>query len=119
MIHEVLVPDNLCTAVRHYVHMLEAEMQDEASVEAVANLVMQMNYSNKDVLVGALIIGGFDKQGGGQVYGCPIGGTLAREKWAIDGSGSTYIWGYCDAAYRLVAYFHCTQGSLLVGRQAG
>jgi len=33
--------------VSHYVHMLEAEMQDKASVEAVANLVMQMNYSNK------------------------------------------------------------------------
>jgi 20S proteasome alpha/beta subunit len=52
--------------------------------------------------VGALIIGGYDTQGGGQVFGCPIGGTLAKENWAIDGSGSTYIWGYCDATYRLV-----------------
>lgn len=102
-----------------------------------------MNYGNKDNLVGALIIGGYDAQGGGQVrereneregehphplidkcrekawhtsvwlhhtllnieclnqvFGCPIGGTLAREKWAIDGSGSTYIWGYCDAEFR-------------------
>lgn len=28
----------------HYVHMLEAEMQDKASVEAVANLVMQVSW---------------------------------------------------------------------------
>lgn len=62
----------------------------------------QFNYQYKDTLVGALIIAGYDKQGGGQVYGCPIGGTLSKEAWAIDGSGSTYIWGYCDAEFRWV-----------------
>lgn len=46
------------------------------------------------------------------MYGCPIGGTLASEKWAIDGSGSTFIWGYCDEAYRLVVEW----GGGLVGR---
>lgn len=60
----------------------------------------QMNYNNKDNLVGALIIAGYDSHNGGQVFGCPIGGTLSNEKWAIDGSGSTYIWGYCDEAFR-------------------
>lgn len=80
--------------------MLEAEQQDTASVETVAHLVKQMNYNNKDMLVGALVIAGYDDQQGGQVYGCPIGGTLSKEKWAIDGSGSTFIWGYCDATYR-------------------
>ncbi len=51
--------------------------------------------------MGALIIGGYDDvKGEGMVFGCPIGGTLSRESWAIDGSGSTYIWGYCDSAYR-------------------
>lgn len=50
--------------------------------------------------MGALIIAGYDKHGSGQVYGCPIGGTLSKEEWAIDGSGSTYIWGYCDAEFR-------------------
>ncbi len=58
-----------------------------------------MNYQNKH-LVGAMIVAGYDEHEGGQVYGCPIGGTLVREAWAIDGSGSTYIWGYCDSAYR-------------------
>ena len=35
-----------------------------------------------------------------QVYGCPISGTLIKEPWAIDGSGSTFIWGFLDAEYR-------------------
>eukprot|EP00955_Chlamydomonas_euryale_P107530 365776-Chlamydomonas_euryale.AAC.18 len=60
----------------------------------------QINYQNKDNLIGALIIAGYDEEKKGQVFGCPIGGTLSNEKWAVDGSGSTFIWGYCDAAYR-------------------
>jgi 20S proteasome subunit beta 1 len=35
-----------------------------------------------------------------QVFGIPIGGTLVEEGWAIDGSGSTYIWGYMDGAWK-------------------
>jgi len=42
-------------AVRHYVDILEAEMQGRPSVLTVANLVMQMNYSNKDTLVGGSV----------------------------------------------------------------
>ena len=61
-----------------------------------------MNYQNKDHLVGAIIVAGWDKHGGGQAFGCPISGTLVKEKWAIDGSGSTYIWAYCDSAFRSV-----------------
>ena len=115
-------------------HHLEAETQSRASVEVVANLVMQvrqkyilhslflnahliilmsclpfdpsqLNYQNKDHLVGALIIAGYDEHKGGQVFGCPIGGSLSSEKWAIDGSGSTFIWAYCDSEYRW-GFFH-------------
>lgn len=35
-----------------------------------------------------------------QVWACPIGGTLVREQWTTDGSGSTYIWGFLDSKYR-------------------
>jgi hypothetical protein len=35
-----------------------------------------------------------------QVFGCPIGGTLVEEQWTCDGSGSTYIWGYMDSAFK-------------------
>jgi 20S proteasome subunit beta 1 len=60
---------------------------------------MQMNFNNK-FLIGATIVAGWDKECGGAVYACPIGGTMVPEKWTTDGSGSTYIWGYMDAAFR-------------------
>ena len=62
-------------------------------------VTLQMNYQNKH-LIGAMIVAGWDENEGGQVYGCPIGGTLVRQPWTTDGSGSTYIWGFLDSAYR-------------------
>lgn len=86
--------------VRLFVNQHEMELQRQPTVKTVAHLVMQMNYNNKSMLQGAMIIGGWDAEAGGQVYGCPIGGTLVRQSWATDGSGSTYLWGYMDAYYR-------------------
>ena len=50
--------------------------------------------------MGAMIVGGWDPEGGGQIFGIPISGTLVQQEWTTDGSGSTYIWGYLDSAYR-------------------
>lgn len=36
-----------------------------------------------------------------QVYSVPIGGMLQRQPFAISGSGSTYLYGYVDAQFRL------------------
>lgn len=58
-----------------------------------------MNYNNKH-LIAASLVAGWDPEEGGQVYGVPIGGTMVREKWTTDGSGSTYIWGYLDSEFR-------------------
>lgn len=60
---------------------------------------MQMNFDYKQ-LVGAMIVAGWDETEGGQVYGCPIGGTISREQWTTDGSGSTFLWGYLESEYR-------------------
>lgn len=62
--------------------------------------IAQINYSNKNLLMGAMIVGGWDPEGGGQIFGVPISGTLVQQDWTTDGSGSTYIWGYLDSAYR-------------------
>lgn len=95
------------TTVRLYAAQLEGERGFSAvpTVASLANLVSRVNYNNKAGLVGAMIVAGWDDKKGGQVFGCPIGGTLApapaaSEGWATDGSGSTYIWGYLDAAWK-------------------
>eukprot|EP00201_Polytomella_parva_P008049 CAMPEP_0175053364 /NCGR_PEP_ID=MMETSP0052_2-20121109/8881_1 /TAXON_ID=51329 ORGANISM="Polytomella parva, Strain SAG 63-3" /NCGR_SAMPLE_ID=MMETSP0052_2 /ASSEMBLY_ACC=CAM_ASM_000194 /LENGTH=210 /DNA_ID=CAMNT_0016317885 /DNA_START=184 /DNA_END=816 /DNA_ORIENTATION=+ len=86
--------------VSHMVEQLKAERGENPNVEVVANLVRQLNYQNKDLLLGAMIVAGYDARRGGQIYGCPIGGTISREDWTVDGSGSTYIWGFCDEVFK-------------------
>ena len=43
---------------------------------------------------------GWDKQHGGRVFNVPLGGGVFEQPWAIGGSGSAYIYGYCDATWR-------------------
>ena len=47
-----------------------------------------------------IIVAGWDPVEGGQVYSVPLGGSLVRQSYAIGGSGSTYIYAYCDATYK-------------------
>ncbi len=47
-----------------------------------------------------LIVAGWDGVEGGVVYGVPLGGTVVRLPFAIGGSGSAYISGLCDRAWR-------------------
>lgn len=34
------------------------------------------------------------------MYSIPLGGSLHKQPFAIGGSGSTYIYGYCDANWK-------------------
>jgi 20S proteasome subunit beta 1 len=65
-----------------------------------ASLFQELCYQNKDNLSAGIIVGGWDKENGGSVWNVPLGGSLHRQPFAIGGSGSTYIYGYCDATYR-------------------
>ena len=69
-------------------------------VKTCANLMRRICYNNKDRLMAGLICGGWDPYEGGQVYEIPLGGTIMRQKFAIGGSGSTYIYGLVDATYK-------------------
>ncbi|KAI0053094.1 20S proteasome subunit [Auriscalpium vulgare] len=70
------------------------------TVSVAANYFQTLCYTNKDNLSAGIIVGGWDKDVGPSVYNIPLGGGLFRQPWAIGGSGSTYVYGYCDATYR-------------------
>ena len=52
------------------------------------------------LLSAGMIIAGYDRKNGGQVYSIPLGGSLHKQSFAIGGSGSTYIYGYTDAHWK-------------------
>ena len=70
------------------------------TVSAAAHVFRKMCYSNKDRLLAGIIVAGWDAVQGGQVYEIPLGGTCVRGNVALGGSGSTYIHGFVDSAFR-------------------
>lgn len=47
-----------------------------------------------------ILVAGWDKRKGGQVYSIPIGGMCVRQSVSIGGSGSSYIYGFVDSNYK-------------------
>lgn len=70
------------------------------NVGVVAQFFKHICYGNKDALSASIICAGWDPVRGGQVYSLPLGGAKVRQSYAIGGSGSTYIYGYCDSVFR-------------------
>jgi hypothetical protein len=72
----------------------------EPTVQVAAALFQELCYANKDHLSAGLIIAGYDTRNGAEVYHIPSGGSLHKQEFSIGGSGSTYIYGFCDSTFR-------------------
>lgn len=86
--------------VRYYAAMHAVELGSEPLVGTTARLFRQICYQNKDMLSAGIIVGGYDDQKGGQVYSIPLGGAMVQQPFAIGGSGSSYIYGFCDSNFK-------------------
>ncbi|KZT60732.1 20S proteasome subunit [Calocera cornea HHB12733] len=86
--------------VHYYLQMYSQQYGTAPPVHAAAELFQKLCYENKDGLSAGIICAGWDKEVGPSVYNIPLGGGLFRQPWAIGGSGSTYVYGYCDATYQ-------------------
>ncbi|KAF5115686.1 hypothetical protein DV495_003950 [Geotrichum candidum] len=80
--------------------MYAAENGKAPSAKVAASIFQEITYSNKDSLTAGIIVAGFDERTGGEVYSVPLGGSLHKQDYAIAGSGSTFIYGYCDKYFR-------------------
>lgn len=86
--------------VRYYLQLHTTEVGGKPLVATAAKLFSDLCYQNKDRLLAGIIVGGWDKQKGGQCYSISLGGSLVPQDFAVGGSGSTYVYGYLDANYK-------------------
>ena len=103
--------------VHYHLGMYGITNDESPTTQTAAALFQELCYDNKDQLryvhahrsyqrladvlsSAGMIIAGWDHRHGGQVYSIPLGGSLHKQSYAIGGSGSTYIYGYCDAEWR-------------------
>lgn len=90
----------LADVVRYHLQLIGVQRGKRPSVHSAAVLFKNLCYQNKEQLQAGIIVAGWDKYEGGTVYNIPLGGSLHKQPFAIGGSGSTYIYGYCDSVYR-------------------
>lgn len=112
--------------VQYHLEMYGITQDEAPTTQTAAGLFQELCYSNKDQLryiihwsawqrrqffswrdwlmiwccSAGMIIAGWDPRHGGNVYSIPLGGSLHKQSYAIGGSGSTYIYGYCDSYWK-------------------
>merc|ERR1712144_44863 len=69
-------------------------------VRSAANIVKEIAYTNKQWMNAGMIVAGWDKNEGGQVFVVPMGGTLMEVPFAVGGSGSIYINAFVDKNWK-------------------
>lgn len=86
--------------VKLFVAQHSIELGADPEVKTAAHLFNKLNYQNKNALSAGLIVAGWDKYNKGSVWTIPLGGGLVEQPFSLGGSGSGYIYGYCDHQYR-------------------
>jgi 20S proteasome subunit beta 1 len=90
----------LAEITRHYLALHKQELGGPPSVLAAASILQKIAYQYRDQLSAGLIVGGWDKKKGAQIYSIPLGGALIEQNMAAGGSGSTYVFGFLDSNYK-------------------
>lgn len=86
--------------VSYHLNFHVMELGQSPLVETCAAIFRGLCYNNRDSLMAGIMVAGWDKRKGGQVYSIPIGGMMVRQPCAVGGSGSSYIYGFTDANYK-------------------
>ncbi|KAJ1966236.1 Proteasome subunit beta type-1 [Dipsacomyces acuminosporus] len=86
--------------VQYHLQLYTAQHGEAPTVKVAASLFQEICYQNKNQLLAGIIVAGWDERDGPSVYNVPLGGSLHRETYSIGGSGSSYIYGYCDKVFR-------------------
>lgn len=86
--------------VTYYLDLHKVELGEQPETRTAAALFNQLCYTNKNALQAGIIVAGWHPRTGGEVYSIPLGGGVVRQPWTTGGSGSTYIYGFCDSHYK-------------------
>ncbi|KAI9481899.1 Proteasome subunit beta type-1 [Coemansia sp. RSA 989] len=86
--------------VKYHLDLYSSQHGEMPTVKVASSLFQELCYHNKNNLMASIIVAGWDKQNGGSVYEVPLGGSLHKCEFSVAGSGSSYIFGYCDKVFR-------------------
>nr|WCZ58410.1 proteasome subunit beta type-6 [Paratrimastix eleionoma] len=85
--------------VRYFLDSHSIEIDEQPLVQTGAQLLRNLSYDHRDDLSTSFICAGVDKTGP-HIFSIPLGAPIVEQPFAIGGSGSTYIYGYCDRHFK-------------------
>lgn len=85
--------------IKNSLRSLEVVEHEKPTVKRAAIMARNIIYNNPFLLAG-LIIAGYDKINHGSIFSINIGGSIFETDWALGGSGSAFIYGYCDMNWK-------------------
>lgn len=86
--------------VEYYLQMHGVEYGRFPLVSTAAKLFRDFSYNYKDNMTIGIIVAGWDEKLGPQIFNIPLGGSIVQQPYAIGGSGSSFIAGYCDTRFK-------------------
>ncbi|XP_070810832.1 proteasome subunit beta type-6 [Pituophis catenifer annectens] len=90
----------IADAVAYQLGFHSIELDQQPLVHTAASLFKEMCYRYREDLTAGILVAGWDRLKGGQVYSVPMGGMMVRQPFSIGGSGSSYIYGFVDVSYK-------------------
>ena len=89
---------NAAHKVRFMIESHAVEQGKLPHVKTAARMFQKMNYEKG--LETGYIVAGWDPYEGPQLFSVNLGGACLSRNFTMGGSGSGFIYGYCDANYR-------------------
>ena len=90
----------LIQTTKNYMSQFSVEYGDVPPVKVAARILQQFQYEYKNYLNASVIVCGVDNIEGGVIYIVGQGGSTIKQKVALSGSGSSYIFGYVDKNFK-------------------
>ncbi|XP_077936841.1 proteasome subunit beta type-9-like [Gasterosteus aculeatus] len=82
----------IAEVVHYQLDVHSIEIDEDPQVRSAATVVRNISYKYKEELSAHLIVAGWDRRDGGQVFAA-LSGLLTRQPFAVGGSGSSYCGG--------------------------
>ena len=69
-------------------------------VKTAARVTQLLCYRHRSRIMAGILVCGYDRVNGGQVYTIPLGGSLIAQDYALGGSGSSYLYAWVGEHYK-------------------
>ncbi|CAD5218934.1 unnamed protein product [Bursaphelenchus okinawaensis] len=85
---------------KYHIEFFSTMEDEQVSIYRSSQIFRKYLYDYREQLSASMIVAGWDAHEGGQIYTIPLGGFVSRQRFTASGSGSTFVTGFLDRAWR-------------------